>query len=168
MHAEEKQECLRRHSKCEQEILSGSFRLRALRTVQTRPVSISKRTPLEFPGCPLLYPNPWEAARTAPNGVGERANFCFEIWGMNMKSSNRIKGQQKGQSHSRKYPLGLIRQSSLLSKHERSEKRTETILFDLNYLVIYLCIWDFCLTIGVFLRRGALIQGSFFFSFLSF
>ena len=25
LHAEEKQECLRRHSKCEQEILSGSF-----------------------------------------------------------------------------------------------------------------------------------------------
>ena len=37
----------------------------------------SKRTPRDFPRRLFLYPLPSAAARTAPNGVKERASFCL-------------------------------------------------------------------------------------------
>ena len=42
----------------------------------------SKRTPRDFPRRLFLYPLPSAAARTAPNGVKERASFClvFVAW----------------------------------------------------------------------------------------
>ena len=52
------------------------FRLRAYRTVQTRPVSSRSVHHGIFPDV-YFYTHPSAAARTAPNGVKERASFCL-------------------------------------------------------------------------------------------
>ena len=72
--------------------LSSRFRLRAYCTVQTRVVSTleSKRTPRDFPRLLFLYPLPSAAARTAPNGVKERASFCLVFRSLNTTSSHRM------------------------------------------------------------------------------
>ena len=56
--------------------LSSHFRLRAYRTVQTRPVSSRSVHHGIFPDV-YFYTHPSAAARTAPNGVKERASFCL-------------------------------------------------------------------------------------------
>ena len=84
-------ECSQRRSEVRAGKLSSRFRLRAYRTVQTRPVSIeSKRTPRDFPRLLFLYPLPSAAARTAPNGVKERASFCLVFRSLNSTSSHRM------------------------------------------------------------------------------
>ena len=80
--------------KCEQQEgrLSGRFRLRAYRTVQPGPVS-SRSEPRGFPRRLFLYPVPSAcsaAARTAPNGVKERASFCLVFRSLNTTSSHRM------------------------------------------------------------------------------
>ena len=83
MHAEERQhECSQRRSEVRAGGLSSRFRLRAYRTVQTRPVSSRSVHHRIFPDV-YFYTNPSAAARTAPNGVKERASFClvfFVAW----------------------------------------------------------------------------------------
>ena len=67
------------------------IRLRAYRTVQTKPVRVeSKRTPRDFPRRLFLYPVPSAAARTAPNGVKGRASFCLVFRSLNTTSSHRM------------------------------------------------------------------------------
>ena len=51
---------------------------------------VSKRTPRDFPSCLFLYPVPSAAARTAPNGVKERASFCLVFRSLNATSSYRV------------------------------------------------------------------------------
>ena len=55
----------------------------------------------------FLYPAPWAAAWTAPDGVKERAGFCLVFRSLNTTSSHRqfFHGLQKGQIHSRKHQL---------------------------------------------------------------
>ena len=90
MHAEERQrECSQRHSEVRAGRLSGRFRLRAYRTVQTTSLE-SKRTPRDFPRRLFLYPVPSAATRTAPNGVKERASFCLVFRSLNTTSSRRM------------------------------------------------------------------------------
>ena len=48
----------------------------------------SKRTPRDFPRRLFLYPVPSAAARTAPNGVKERASFCLVFRSLNTTSSH--------------------------------------------------------------------------------
>ena len=55
---------------------SSRFRLRAYRTVQTGPVSSRSVHHGIFPHV-YFYTHPSAAARTAPNGVKERASFCL-------------------------------------------------------------------------------------------
>ena len=50
----------------------------------------SKRTPRDFPRLLFLYPVPSAAARTAPNGVKERASFCLVFRSLNTTSSHRM------------------------------------------------------------------------------
>ena len=52
----------------------------------------SKRTPRDFPRRLFLYPVPSAAARTAPNGVKERASFCLVFRSLNTTrtSSHRM------------------------------------------------------------------------------
>ena len=50
----------------------------------------SKRTPRDFPRLLFLYPLPSAAARTAPNGVKERASFCLVFRSLNTTSSHRM------------------------------------------------------------------------------
>ena len=50
----------------------------------------SKRTPRGFPRRLFLYPVPSAAARTAPNGVKERASFCLVFRSLNTTSSYRM------------------------------------------------------------------------------
>ena len=77
MHAEERQhECSQRRSEVRAGRLSSRFRLRAYRTVQTRPVSSRSVHHGIFPDV-YFYTHPSAAARTAPNGVKERASFCL-------------------------------------------------------------------------------------------
>ena len=94
MHAEERQhECSQRLSEVRAGRLSSRFRLRAYRTVQARPVWSgleSKRTPRDFPKRLFLYPVPSAAARTAPNGVKERASFCLVFRSLNTTSFHRM------------------------------------------------------------------------------
>ena len=49
-----------------------------------------KRTPRDFPRRLFLYPVPSAAARTAPNGVKERASFCLVFRSLNTTSSLRM------------------------------------------------------------------------------
>ena len=77
MHAEERQhECSQRRSEVRAGRLSSRFRLRAYRTVQTRPVSSRSVHHGIFPDV-YFYTHPSAAARTAPNGVKKRASFCL-------------------------------------------------------------------------------------------
>ena len=82
---------LQRRSEVRAGRLSSRFRLRAYRTVQTSLISLeSKRTPRDFPRLLFLYPLPSAAARTAPNGVKERASFCLVFRSLNTTSSHRM------------------------------------------------------------------------------
>ena len=91
MHAEERQhECSQRHSEVRAGRLSSRFRLRAYRTVQTRPVSSRSVHHGIFPEVYFSYPLPSAAARTAPNGVNERASFCLVFRSLNTTSSYRM------------------------------------------------------------------------------
>ena len=69
--------------------LSSRFRLRAYRTVQTRVVSSRSVHHGIFPDV-YFYPVPSAAARTAPNGVKEKASFCLVFRGLNTTSSHRM------------------------------------------------------------------------------
>ena len=71
-------------------VLSGRFRLRAYRTVQTRPVSSRSVHHGIFPDTYCLYPVPSAAAQMAPNGVKERASFCLVFRSLNTTSSHRM------------------------------------------------------------------------------
>ena len=84
-------ECSQRRSEVRAGRLSSRFRLRAYRTVQTRPVSSrSVHHVRDFPRLLFLYPLPSAAARTAPNGVKERASFCLVFLSLNTTSSHRM------------------------------------------------------------------------------
>ena len=75
--------------KCEQEdwaAVSGSERIAPYRQNQSR----VERTPRDFPRRLFLYPVPSAAARTAPNGVKERASFCLVFRSLNTTSSHRM------------------------------------------------------------------------------
>ena len=87
MHAEERQrECSLRHcSEVRAGRLSGLFKLRAYRTVQTRPFSSRSVSQTS-----ILYPVPSAVAQTAPNGVKERASFCLVFRSLNTTSSHRM------------------------------------------------------------------------------
>ena len=77
--------------KCEQEdwaVVSGSERIAPYRLDQSS--LESKRTPRDFPRRLFLYPLPSAAARTAPNGVKERASFCLVFRSLNTTSSHRM------------------------------------------------------------------------------
>ena len=50
----------------------------------------SKRTPRDFHKRLFLYPVLSAAARTAPNGVKERASFCLVFRGLNTTSSHTM------------------------------------------------------------------------------
>ena len=85
MHAEERQrECSQRHSEVQAGRLSGRFRLRAYRTVQTRPVSSRSATGFSQTSIPV----PSAAAQTAPYGVKERTSFCLVFRSLNRTSSH--------------------------------------------------------------------------------
>ena len=83
-------------TECEQQEgrLSGRFRLRAYRRGRIALTSLeSQRTPRGFPRRLFLYPVPSAcsaAARTAPNGVKERASFCLVFRSLNTTSSHRM------------------------------------------------------------------------------
>ena len=62
----------------------------AYRTVQTGPVSSRSVRPRDFPRRLFLNPVPSAAARTAPNGVKERASFCLVFRSLNTTSSHRM------------------------------------------------------------------------------
>ena len=75
--------------KCEQEdwaTVSGSERIAPYRRDQSR---VEAYTPGVFPDV-YFYPVPSAAARTAPNGVKERASFCLVFRSLNTTSSHRI------------------------------------------------------------------------------
>ena len=83
-------ECSQRRSEVRAGRLSSRFRLRAYRTVQTRPVSSRSVHHGVFPRLLFLYPLPSAAARTAPNGVKERESFCLVFRSFNTTSSHRM------------------------------------------------------------------------------
>ena len=76
----------------------GCFMVVAYCTISTPPYCTdvdqtsfeSKRTPRDFPRRLFLYPLPSAAARTAPNGVKERASFCLVFRSLNTTSSHRM------------------------------------------------------------------------------
>ena len=93
MHAEERQRgCSQRHSKVRAGRLSdrfsssGSERIAPNRLDQSR---VKAYTP-GFSQTSILYPVPSAAARTAPNGVKERASFCLVFRSLNTMSSHRM------------------------------------------------------------------------------
>ena len=103
MHAEERQhECSQRHSEVRAGRLSSRFRLRvrAYRTVQTRPVSSRSVHHGIFPDVYFYTHSLAAAARTAPNGVKERASFCLVFRSLNTTSSHRMfsKGYRRAKS----------------------------------------------------------------------
>ena len=85
-------ECSQRRSEVRAGRLSSRFRLRAYRTVQTRPVSSRSVHHGIFPDFYFYTGNPLPsaAARTAPNGVKERASFCLVFRSLNTTSSHRM------------------------------------------------------------------------------
>ena len=91
MHAEERQcECSQRHSEVRAGTLSEPFQAQSV-SHRTDWTSLeSKRTPRDFPRRLFLYPVPSAAARTAPNGVKERASFCLVFRSLNTTSSHRM------------------------------------------------------------------------------
>ena len=91
MHAEERQrECSQRHSEVRAGRLSEPFQAQSV-SHRTDWISLeSKRTPRDFPRRLFLYPVPSAAARTAPNGVKERASFCLVFRSLNTTSSHRM------------------------------------------------------------------------------
>ena len=85
MHAEERQhECSQRHSEVRAGRLSSQAQSVSHRTDQTS--LESKRTPRDFPRRLFLYPLSSATARTAPNGVKERASFCLVFRSLNTSS----------------------------------------------------------------------------------
>ena len=75
--------------KCEHEdwaTVSGSERIAPYRLDQSR---VEAYTPGVFPDV-YFYPVPSAAARTAPNGVKERASFCLVFRSLNTTSSHRM------------------------------------------------------------------------------
>ena len=91
MHAEERQrECSQRHSEVRAGTLSEPFQAQSV-SHRTDWTSLeSKRTPRDFPRRLFLYPVSSAAARTAPNGVKERASFCLVFRSLNTTSSHRM------------------------------------------------------------------------------
>ena len=77
--------------KCEQEdCAERPFQAQSV-SHRTHQTSLeSKRTPRDFPRRLFLYPVPSAAARTAPNGVKERASFCLVFRSLNTTSSHRM------------------------------------------------------------------------------
>ena len=69
--------------------VSDSKRIVPYRLDQSR-VEAYTGTPRDFPRRLFLHPVPWAAARTAPNGVKERASFCLVFRSLNTTSSHRM------------------------------------------------------------------------------
>ena len=102
----------------------------------------SKRTPRNFPRRLFLYPVPSAAAQTAPNGVKERASFCFVFRGLNTSShrmfsmgfrraksiketltfKKEFSGQQLRDHYPRQNPLDMSFWSSLTFLHHGIDK----------------------------------------------
>ena len=78
--------------KCEQEDPERPFEAQSVSHRTDKTSLESKPTPRDFPRRLFLYPLelPSAAARTAPNGVKERASFCFVFRSLNTTSSHRM------------------------------------------------------------------------------
>ena len=77
--------------KCEQEdwaAVSGSKRIAPYRLDQSRVEAYTTGFSQTFPR--FLYPVPWAAARTAPNGIKEKGSFCLVFRSLNTTSSHRM------------------------------------------------------------------------------
>ena len=91
MHAEERQrECSQRHSEVRAGTLSKPFQAQSVSHRTNWTSFESKRTPRDFPRRLFFYPGPSAAARTAHNGVKQRASFCLGFRSLNTTSSHRM------------------------------------------------------------------------------